>query len=63
MWLVKLTAKEGTTGKLSEHLVTIRSNRVEDLMTNDEFRWKILDRLMEKGTLVRVDVDFKMGIE
>jgi hypothetical protein len=62
MWIVKLTAKSGLTGKRSEHLVTIRSNSVEDLLTNDDFRWKVLERLMDKGTLLRVDVDFKMGV-
>jgi hypothetical protein len=54
MWQVDLTAHTGDT-----HSVRIYSDDALDLIDNKHFRWSMLDTLMGKGLLRRVEVSYK----
>lgn len=62
MWIVTLTVQPHMEAEPSDHEVKIYSNRVEDLFSNEHFRWKVLQRLMDNGTLLRIAIDFKPSL-
>jgi hypothetical protein len=61
MWIITLCGQDHK-GEQYEHSVRIFSNRFEDLLENPEFRWPMLESLMEKGSLGRVQIDFRPSL-
>jgi hypothetical protein len=57
-WFVKLTARSNS-GQIGEEFVRVDGDRVEDLLYNDSYKWKNLSKMLDRGTLIRVDIDFK----
>lgn len=59
MWIVKLTARSSISGRVGETVVRIPGSRAHDLLYNEQFKWKHLDQMLKRGSLLRVDIDFK----
>lgn len=62
MWRVTLTGRDHK-GQDYEHVVRIFSNRWQDLIENEHFRWEMLDELLKRGSLKRVHVDFRPNMQ
>lgn len=59
MWFIRLTARSPLSGRVTEDVVRIPGDRAVDLMENGEFRWKHLDAMLERGTLLKIEIDYK----
>lgn len=60
MWTVTVCAEQN--GEMKEHTVRVPGNSVEELLDGEVLRWKVLDRLMERGILKRVKIDYKPSL-
>lgn len=61
MWLIKLTpSAEAIDMGASESIQTVPSDDVEDLFKhpNGGWKWTTVEKLLEDGLLVRVEIDF-----
>lgn len=59
MWLVKLTVRSPLSGRVGETEVRVPGDDADDLLFNQDFKWKHLDAMLNRGTLLRVDIDFR----
>jgi hypothetical protein len=55
MWIVSLYGP----GNPEPHVVRVYSNSPDDLFDNREFRLPVLQRLMTKGLLEKIEIDFR----
>lgn len=58
MWLVRLTAQSKHLGE-SEFVYSIPGDSADDLLFNGEFKWKHIEAMLERGSVSKVEVDFK----
>lgn len=58
-WIVRLTAREQLTGSVGEHIVRVEGDRAHDLLNGPEFKWKHLEKMMERGSLLKVEIDYR----
>lgn len=59
MWWVRLTARSPLTGRVTEDVIRIPGDTAHDLLYNGEFKWKHMDDMLTRGTLLRIDIDYK----
>lgn len=58
-WFVRMVSRDGISGERREHVVRVPGDSALDFLDNDEYRWKVLERMMDKGSLIRVDIDYR----
>lgn len=59
MWFVRMTARSSLSGRVNESVIRIPGDRAEDLLNNGEFKWKHMDAMMQRGTLLKIEIDYK----
>lgn len=61
MWFLTVTPSQTAVKAGAEpHTLRIPGNSVNDLLIgNADFRWSVLESLMEKGLLQRVEIDYR----
>lgn len=57
-WLVTLTARQANTGEIREHMVRVPGDTAHDLLHGPDYKWKHLEKMLERGSLVRVAIDY-----
>lgn len=59
MWWVRLTARSPLSGRVTEDVIRIPGSRAHDLLYNGEYKWTHLEKMMERGTLLKIEIDYK----
>lgn len=59
MWFVRLTARSSLSGRVTEQVIRISGDRAEDLLQNGDYKWKHLDAMLDRGTLLKIEIDYK----
>ena len=57
MWIVKLTGTDAR-GEEYEQGIRIPENSIHALLENREYRWEMIELLLARGVLRRVEIDF-----
>lgn len=64
MWLIKITPSDQAIEMgAQENVQLIDSDRAEDFFKwRGEWKWNSVERLMQSGLIVRVEIDYKPGV-
>lgn len=59
MWFVRMTARSPLSGRVTESIIRIPGDTSHELLYNGEFKWKHMDAMLERGTLLKIEIDYK----
>lgn len=59
MWFVRLTAKSSLSGRVDEDVFSIPGDTAHELLYDGQYKWTHLDAMLERGTLLKIEIDYK----